>query len=471
MRDRFIFWGDCMNEQQGVLKKEIGLFGGVSILTGIMVGSGIFFIGSYVLLFTGFSVGLAILVWLIGGILTLFSSLAYAELGTSLPYSGGYYVYLREAYGKPVAFMGGFTNFILASSGSIAALAIAFSQILTNVLGSLEIITLSSFAQKAIAAILIIGLSVVNYLGVKVGTNIQKVLLWMKAIPIVLVLVLGFILGTQPIDFSIALGDVSFGAVLGMLGFGVVATLWAYEGWTNLNNLTEEMKEPAKTLPKALALTIISVILLYILYNLSIVRVIPFADIVGSLTADEPFIYLGITAAATILGQIGMIVVMLTMLISVFGALSGCIMAFPRVYYAMGKDQTFIEAFAKVSPKTNTPVVAIIASAVVSLLLLVFELSDLVSLVAFGGLIFNTLIVFSVFLFRKRNPSANRPYSMWGYPFTPILTIVLLLGVLIATLWMNPTPSLIGLLVIGSGLPIYYLIQYLKKKLVKKSSS
>ena len=220
-------------------------------LTGIMVGSGIFFIGSYVLLFTGFSVGLAILVWLIGGILTLFSSLAYAELGTSLPYSGGYYVYLREAYGKPVAFMGGFTNFILASSGSIAALAIAFSQILTNVLGSLEIITLSSFAQKAIAAILIIGLSVVNYLGVKVGTNIQKVLLWMKAIPIVLVLVLGFILGTQPIDFSIALGDVSFGAVLGMLGFGVVATLWAYEGWTNLNNLTEEMKEPAKTLPKA----------------------------------------------------------------------------------------------------------------------------------------------------------------------------------------------------------------------------
>lgn len=146
-------------------------------------------------------------------------------------------------------------------------------------------------------------------------------------------------------------------------------------------------------------------------------------------------------------------------------------MAFPRVYYAMGKDQTFIEAFAKVSPKTNTPVVAIIASAVVSLVLLVFELSDLVSLVAFGGLIFNTLIVFSVFLFRKRNPNANRPYSMWGYPFTPILTIVLLLGVLIATLWMNPTPSLIGLLVIGSGLPIYYLIQYLKKKLVKKSSS
>jgi basic amino acid/polyamine antiporter, APA family len=454
------------NESLPILKKEIGLFGGVSILTGIMVGSGIFFIGSYVLLFTGFSVGLAILVWLIGGVLTLFSSLAYAELGTSLPYSGGYYVYLREAYGKEVAFMGGFTNFILASSGSIAALAIAFSQILSNVIPALGGDVLSSGAQKIIAAGLIIGLSVVNYFGVKLGTSIQKVFIWVKAIPIILVLILGLFLGTQQVDFSITLENVGFAGVVGMIGFGVVATLWAYEGWTNLNNLTEEMKNPGKNLPKALVLTIVSVILLYILYNISIVRVIPFGTVVDNIQAGN--IYLGITAAATILGQAGMIIVLLTMLISVFGALSGCIMAFPRVYYAMGKDGSFIDAFGKIDPKTKTPYISIIASAVVSILLLVFELADLVSLVAFGGLVFNTLIIFSVFLFRKRHPEYVRPYKMWGYPVVPIITIVMLLGVLSATLVMNVVPSLIGVGVILSGLPVYYLIQFIKKAKLKK---
>jgi basic amino acid/polyamine antiporter, APA family len=444
------------------LKREIGLFGGVSILTGIMVGSGIFFIGSYVLWYTKFSIGLALLVWLIGGLITLFSSLVYSELGTSLPYSGGYYVYLKEAYGKPVAFMSGFTNFVLASSGSIAALAIAFSLILSNIVSQLGGIVVGDLGQKLIAAALIIGLSVVNYLGVKIGTMIQKIFLWVKAVPILLVLVLGLILGTQTVDLTISFPDVNFLEVLAMLGFGVVATFWAYEGWTNLNNLTEEMKQPQKNLPRALILTILGVIGLYVLYNFSLYRVISIQDIQTMVESGE--IYLGITAAFLLLGQVGMYLVMGTMLISVFGALSGCIMAFPRVYYAMGKDGSFVSAFGKIDAKTKTPWVAILASGVVAIVLLVFNLSDLVTFVAFGAVVFNILIIYSVFLFRKRHPELPRPYKVWGYPVVPALTIVLLVGVLVATFVQNIVPSLVGTGIILVSLPIYYLIRFLEKR-------
>jgi basic amino acid/polyamine antiporter, APA family len=446
--------------QEGSLKRHITTPGGIAILSGIMVGSGIFFIGSYVLYFTGFSIGLALLVWAIGGLLTLSTSLVYAELGTSLPKTGGYYVYLREAYGKRLAFLSGFTNFLLSSSGSIAALGIAFSLILSNVFAQAFGAAIDPTVQKIIAAALIVVLSVLNYFGVKIGTMVQKVLLVVKAIPILIVLAAGLLLGTQSVDWSISLNGASLWNVLAMLGFGVVATFWAYEGWTNLNNMTEEVKDPGKTLPKALIGTVLGVAALYILYNASIYRVIPIAEIRTMIEGGD--IYLGITAAASLLGQAGMFLVVVTMLISVFGALSGCIMAFPRVYYAMGKDGSFFSVFAKVDAKTGTPWVAIVASGLASIVLLLFNLTDLVTLVAFAGVAFNILIVVSLFLFRKKYPDLERPYKTFGYPFVPALTVVLLVGILIATIAQNPTPSLIGLGVVVAGLPIYEIITRLE---------
>lgn len=447
------------------MKRHISTSGGIAILSGIMVGSGIFFIGSYVLYFTGFSIGLALLVWAIGGALTLSTSLVYAELGTSLPKTGGYYVYLREAYGKRVAFLSGFTNFLLSSSGSIAALAIAFSLILSNLFGLAFGAPIDPVVQKVIAAVLIGLLSVLNYFGVKIGTLIQKVLLVVKAVPILIVLAAGWILGGQTVDWSISFGGATFWSALSMLGFGVVATFWAYEGWTNLNNMTEEVKNPGKTLPKALILTVLLVSALYLLYNASIYRVIPIADIRSMIESGD--IYLGITAAATLFGQVGMFVVIATMLLSVLGALSGCIMAFPRVYYAMGLDGSFFRVFGTLDAKRGTPWVAILASAIVSILLLLFDLTDLVTLVAFAGVAFNILIVLSLFLFRKKFPTLERPYKMFGYPFVPALTAVLLVGILIATIAQNPTPSLFGLIVVASGIPVFEIIRAIELRKAK----
>ena len=158
-----------------------------------------------------------------------------------------------------------------------------------------------------------------------------------------------------------------------------------------------------------------------------------------------------------------MYLVMFTMLLSVFGAINGCIIAFPRVYYAMGKDGSFFKSFSKLHPKTKVPYVAVIASSIVALTLLIFSLDNLVTFVAFGGLIFNTLIFASVFIFRKRMPNLDRPYKVWGYPVVPIITILTMVGLLVSTLLESPREALIGLVVIALALPIYYLINRVDK--------
>jgi len=449
-------------DKKETLKREINLFGGVSILSGIMVGSGIFFIGSFVLLRTDFSPGLSLLVWLVGGIITLFYGLIYAELGAMLPKAGGYYIYLREAYGKPVAFMSGFMNFVLASSGSIAALAIAFSLIFNQLLITLFDTVMPAWAMSVLSVLMIVLLSLFNFFGVKLGSNLLKVFLVLKAIPILSVMIAGIIFGTQQVNFGLSLGGASILSVLAMLGFAVIATFWAYEGWTNLNSVAGEIKNPGRNLPLSLIITISSVTVLYVLYNFSIFNVLSIGEIQGMVSRGE--IYLGIGAAMEILGSFGMYVVIFTMLISVFGALNATIMAFPRVYYAMSEDGIFFERFRKVHPRYKTPVFAIAGSALMAIILLVFGLDDLISLVAFGGLVFNTLIFVSLFVFRKKRPDADRPYKVWFYPYLPAITILITVALLVAVFIESIVPSLIGTGLILLGLPVYYGIEAYKKK-------
>ncbi len=442
------------------MKRDITLFGGISILTGIMVGSGIFFVGSYVLLRTDFSVGTALLAWLIGGVITLFYGLIYAELGTMMPEAGGYYVYLKRAYGKPLAFMSGFTNFILASSGSIAALAIAFSLVLSNVTSATFGFAIPGVVQIIIAAGMIALLSVFNFLNVRISTALLKVFLVLKAIPILVVLIGGLIVGEQNVDLSLSLGGQSLFSFLAVVAFAVVATFWAYEGWTNLNNVAGEIKNPSRNLPLSLIISILSITALYVLYNYSIVNVLSISEIQGLISNDE--IYLGINQAMAVFGTLGMYLVMLTMLISIFGALNASIMAFPRVYYAMSKDGLLFKSFSHLNEKHKTPTYAIIGSAIMATILLVFGLDDLISLVAFGGLVFNTLIFIALFIFRRRNPDLARPYKVWGYPVLPALTIVITLFLLVALFYESIVPSLIGTAVIAAALPIYYFINRTK---------
>jgi len=435
------------------LSREISLFGGVSILVGIMVGSGIFYLGSYVFMFAGNSQGLALLAWVVGGIVTLISGLCYAELGAMMPRAGGSYVYLREAYGKSVAFMSGFSSFILGSSGSIAALALAFATILNN------FVAINEATQKGIAILVIVLLTVANYYGVKFGSWIQNLFTVAKLVPILIILGLGLFLGNQSPDLSINVdASVDVMGLISMVAMGVVATLWAYEGWTNLNNVSEELKNPKRNLPLALVIAIFFVMILYVLFNFAIYRVLSFQEIVDAIAGGN--LFLGTAVANRLLGGFGSTLVGLGMLVSVFGATNGCVMVFPRLYYAMAKDGLFFRRVGEINPTTKTPANAILLSAFVSIILVFFRnLNQLTSLVVLQGLIFNGLIFFSVIIFRRTLPNIERPYRVWGYPVVPILATLVMVGLLVNTLMTSDfNNSLLSLLIPAAAYVIYRFI-------------
>ncbi len=434
-------------------RREVGLFGGISVLGGIMVGSGIFYLGSYVLMRTGMSQGLALLVWLIGGLVTLLSGICYAELGAMMPKAGGGYVYLREAFGERIAYMSGISGFVLGSSGSIAALAIAFPNLLSS------LIPIPAIWSKVIAIVLIIGLSLANILGIRLGSRIQNIFMVAKLIPILVILFAGLFLGAQQPNLSlIPANQPSFGQLASMIAFAVVATLWAYEGWTNLNTISEEIKNPKRNIPLAIILAILGVTALYTLFNYAVYRVLPL-DVIAGLFQEGNF-FLGTEVAGNLFGASGKLLVSAAMAISVFGALNGCVMVFPRTYYAMAKDGLFFPSFATLHPQYRTPVNAIIASAIVSIaLVLSRNLNQLTSLVVFGGFIFNSLTFYAVILLRRKYPELHRPYKVWLYPFSVILTIVIMIGLTINTFQEDPITSMIGLVIPACGLVLYEWIR------------
>ena len=385
---------------------------------------------------------------------SLVSALTYAELGTMFPETGGYYVYLKKAYGKKVAFLSGLMNFVLTSSGSIALLALAFSEVLSYIipLGVL---------YKWIAAGVIILLSIINYLGVKAGTWVQKVFLVAKLIPILGIIFVGIFMGTATPDLSFTTAEpVGFFRLLTMIGFGVVGTLWAYEGWTNLNTVAGEMKDVKKDLPRALSISTIGVSIIYLLFIFSLYRILGAAT---TISLSEDGTVLPIPAMMSLFGETGMRIVFFSILISIFGSLNGSVMVFPRVYYAMAEDQVFFKSFAKIDPRFKTPGIAIMGSGVMALLLLVFNFQDLLTFVVFGGLIFNTLIFISIYIFRKRSPNLERPYKVIGYPVVPAIAIFGMILLIISTLVESLIPSLIGLSVLVVGYFLYDIFIKIRK--------
>lgn len=431
------------------LKKEISRFGGISLLAGIMIGSGIFVFASLVMVEVGYALGLSLIAWLIGGLITLFSGLTYAELGTMFPETGGYYLYLRKAYGKGVAFLSGIMNFVLSSSGSIALLSLVFAEVLSY------IFPMSTVFIKLIAAVLIILLTLVNVLGIKMGAWVQKVFFVAKIIPLAGIIILGLFFGTEQVQLGFSpQGNPGFLAVLPMIGFAIVTTLWAYEGWTNLNTVAGEMKDVKKDLPKALTFSIILVTIIYVLFVIALYRLIPFS----TLQTLDGSANLPIIAMMSRFGEVGMIFILVSVMISIFGALNGSVIVFPRVYYAMSIDQTFFKSFSKLHPKYQTPYIAMIASGIMALILLLFNLRELLTFVVMGGLIFNSLIFISVFIFRKKYKDIERPYRVPGYPVIPIIAILGLVGLLVATLIQSLIPSLIGFGALFFGFISYQLI-------------
>jgi APA family basic amino acid/polyamine antiporter len=454
------------------LKKELGLFSSVSVLAGIMIGSGIYFFSMLVLGLASNSLGLSLVAWLVGGIITLFSALTYAELGTLFPKTGGYYVYLRKAYGRRIAFLSGITNFFLSSSGSVALLALLFAQVIGFMTGASHIvdgITKGGFDPlivAAIAAIVILILSLINYLGIQYGKVVQNIFFVAKLIPLFTIIIYGLFFGTQTNIFaSNGAENINSGLLVSGLLFAVARTLFAYEGWTNLNTVAEEMKDTKRDLPKALTIAVALVMGVYVLFVVGLYRIISPATLAnlgtGAVEAgfDLGAVYSAFGAIFTgfdinLLGY----VVFGAIAISIFGSLNGSILSFPRVYLAMAEDETLPKVFGKVDAKFQTPWVAIVGQTIVSLIIVLLgydNVNFLLSIILFGALVFNTLIFLSVFKFRKTMPKAERPYKVWGFPYVPSLAIVGMIILLIVTMIRSPEASMLSIFIILAGNGFY----------------
>ena len=444
-------------------KQEIGVFGGVSIIGGIMIGSGIFYLGSYVLERTGMSLGLSLLCWIVGGIVTLLGGLCFAELGAAQPKAGGMVVYLNEGFHPIVGFMFGFCSWLVSGAGSIAAIAIALPTAL------IAFFPLGEVTIKAIAIALILGLTIYNYFGVKLGSILQNVSMIAKLIPIGIIMIGAIIFGKQTPNLSLVPavgGPATFSSIIGMIAFATVATLWAYEGWTNLNSVTEEMRNPKRNLPLALIITIGGITLLYTLFNFAIYKVLPQSEIVAMIGSGN--LYLGTEVAKRIFGNVGGIIVIVGMVISMFGALNGMILTFPRIYYAMAEEGHFFKSYSKLHPKYKVPSTSIIGQCIIAIILVLLRnLNQLTSMVVFIGMFFNLLVVLAVFRYRKKFPNLERPYKVWGFPVTVVITALLFFGLMINTFIEDPVTALVGFVLPAIACLVYLYFDRQQKKAKK----
>ena len=398
------------------------------------------------------SPGLSILCWIIGGICSLLGSICFAELGAERPLAGGSVAWLSEAYHPIVAFSANFTSLFLSGSGSIAALAIAIPSAFVSYFG------ISAIEVKLIAIALIIGLTIYNCLGVKMSAILEDISTVAKLVPIAIILIAGFVFGKQTPNLSLvpAQSSVSFGSIMSMIAFATVSALWAYEGWANLGSMGEEMKNPGKNIPRALILGVLSVTILYALFNFSIMKMVPYSKLTSMINSGD--FYLGTEAARMAMGSIGESIVIVGMVVAMFGCLQGMIVAFPRGYYVIGKQSYLFRNFAQINQKNGIPTTAIIATAIVSCaLVLLRNLGQLTALVIFCGMIYNFLTVIAVIIYRKKFPDLERPYKVWGYPFTVILAAAVYAFLAVETFMNDPVTATIGCIVPAISFVVYYI--------------
>jgi basic amino acid/polyamine antiporter, APA family len=433
------------------LKREFSLLDTTMISVGSMIGSGIFLVPVSIALFVHTPFW-SILAWIIGGIVTLFGALSISELGTMYPSAGGLYVYLREAYGKLWGFLYGWSAFAVIRSASISAVAVGFA----TYLGYFFPFTQAEIKIVAITSIVL--LTVINCFGVKLGAIVQNILTVIKIGTLAIVALLGVFYGTFSNLLSSSVSNSSLIQMSGPFGLALVAVLWAYDGWIQTSFVAGEVKEPQKNIPRALIISTLLVMLIYVTVNLSYIAILSIEKISKSTLVVSD-------AITVVVGPIGAALAAVAVIISTLGCNNGLVLAPARIYYAMAKEKMFFKGLAQVHPKFLTPLQSLITQGIwASLLVLTGTFDQLITYVVFASWIFYAMAASAVILLRKNQADISRPYKTWGYPFTPIIFILFSLYLVVNTLIENPRDSVIGLGLILLGLPAYW---YWNRKIKK----
>jgi len=425
------------------LRRELSLFDMTMIAIGSSIGSGIFLTPA--LIAKALPSPIWILgIWILGGITTMCGALTYAELGGMMPRAGGVYVFLSEAYGGLVGFLYGWAYFLVVNTGALAALALAFSTYLGFFF---------PFAGEHTTLVGIIGIllvTAINVLGVKAGGVFSDLFTVLKITGIAVLIVVGLGWGSSSTtDFSIPLGHLPHG-LSSALTLAFLSILWSFGGWQHATFTAAEAKDPKRTVPMSLILGALAVTVIYVLTNVAYMFLMP-----PSQMANSP--HIASDAISLVLGPIGGSLIAITIFISTFGTAGIYTLTAPRIYYAMANDGLFFKKVAEVHPRFRTPMFSIVLQSFWAIVLILFwgTFESLISYVVFTDWIFFALAAFSIFLFRRRKPEAERPYKTLGYPFTPIVFVAISTLFVVYTLFEKPAESLAGLGFLAVGVPVF----------------
>lgn len=427
------------------LPRKLGLTTGVAVVVGIIIGSGIFRVPSPIAAAAGNLTGIA-LVWIIGGAVTLLGALSIAELAVMYPAAGGPYVYLREAYGRPLAFLFGWM-WLLTTPISWAAQSLMFAEYLGF------FFPIPVVLQHLIAAALIVLVAAANYRSVKLGALIQNLSTGAKVLAIVCLSAAIFLLApggaANPIHGE-PLGIAKWSGI----GIGLIAALWAYDGWENLTTLSGEVKNPQRNLPLALIGGVLVVIVVYLLINAAYLRALSLPQLAASKSVAAD-------AAGAVLGRAGASLVGALVMLSVFGTLNGSILSSPRVFFAMAEDGLFFRTVGKVHPKYETPYVAIAFIVVLAVIyVLLRDFMQLAEAYVLGVWPFLALCVIGLFILRTKHPELPRKYRALGYPVIPALFVLAAFVVVANALYAQFWSTIASILITLIGVPLYFLWEW-----------
>jgi APA family basic amino acid/polyamine antiporter len=453
------------HSQAPTLSRDLGVSHATALVVGTLIGSGIFLVPAEMMQAVG-SAGLVFLAWIVGGALSFAGALTYAELGAMKPQAGGEYVYIRDAYGPLPGFLYAWTTFAISKPASVATITTGF----VRILGTFPALAFLSHATirspllitygQFVAITAVVFITWLNYIGVKRAGEFQLLFTLLKVAMIISVAVLGFSAasGTWR-NFSTHFG----GATGGIAGFmaALVAALWAYDGWNDLNMVGGEIRDPGRNIPIALLAGVATVAALYMLTNAAVQYVMSAAAIAASpRPASE--------ATAIAVGLWGAAIVSAGMAVSMLVTLNGTTMSGARVPFALARDGYFFEALAEVHPRFHTPSTALLVQLGLSAFLLLFagNFRQLFSLAIFAEWLFYMITASAVFVLRRKEPNATRPFHTWGYPVVPVMFIVAAAVLLYYTFTENMRNSAWGVVVILAGVPVYLYFARKKKAVV-----
>ena len=457
--------------------RGLGLWDATAVVAGSMIGSGVFIVSADIarqLDAPAWLLG----AWILTALLTVVGALSYGELAAMMPHAGGQYVYLREAYGPLAGFLYGWTLFTVIQTGTIAAVAVAFAKFAAVLLPGLDAQwhagPLPLSAQQCLAIVVIALLSGANCNGLHTGRWVQNVFTATKVGSLVILVAFGLLIGHQATVIDVNLrgfwGNGFSWGLLPVFGAALVGALFSSDAWNNITFASAEVRNPSRTIPLSLALGTILVSALYLAANLVYLGALPLhGDPAGATVAARGIEFATSDRVATAameasLGPAGAIVMAIAIMISTFGCVNGIVLAGARVYYAMARDGLFFEVTGYLNTRRVPAAALVLQGLWAAALTLSGTYGDLLDYVIFAALLFYALTAGAIFVLRRKQPNTPRPYRALGYPVLPGLYIAVSSLIMLDLLIVKPRYTWPGLLIVASGVPVYYLWRALRQR-------